>query len=73
MEKLAKAHEEWSHENILNEQKICELELEKRHANENFNITNKNLEYLKRNQKVLFKKRPVLKNYYQPSEKMKNY
>ena len=44
MEKFAKKHEAWSRQNILNEEKIKHLELEKHNANINFNITNKNME-----------------------------
>ena len=51
MEKFAKEHEAWSRENILNEEKIKHLELEKHNANINFNITNKNLAYLKKNER----------------------
>ena len=56
MEKFAKEHEAWSRENIENEQRIRHLHMEKHDANINFNITNKNLEYLKKNQKVLLTK-----------------
>ena len=41
MEKFAKEHEAWSRENILNEEKIKHLELEKHNANINFNMTKK--------------------------------
>ena len=73
MEKFAKEHEAWSKENILNEEKIKHLDLEKHNANINFNITNKNLDYLKKNQKVLLSSEPKFKNYYKPSEKMQTY
>ena len=56
MEKFAKDHEAWSRKNILNQEKIKHLELEKHNANINFNITNKNLAYLKKNEQVLLKK-----------------
>ena len=73
MEKFAKEHEAWSRENILNEEKIKHLEMEKHSANINFNITNKNLAYLKKNEQVLLKKEPKLYHYYKPSDKMQNY
>ena len=63
MGKFAKEHEAWSRENILNEEKIKHLEAEKRNANINFNITNKNLAYLKKNEQVLLKKEPKLSSY----------
>ena len=47
VEKYAREHEAWSRQNILNEEKIKHLEMEKHNANINFNITNKNLDYLK--------------------------
>ena len=73
MEKFAKDHEAWSRENILNEEKIKHLELEKHNANINFNLTNKNLAYLKKNELVLLKKEPKLTHYYKPSKKLQNY
>ena len=73
MEKFAKEHEVWSRENILNQEKIKHLELEKHHANVDFNITNTNLAFLKRNEQVLLKKEPQLKHYCQPSKKLQNY
>ena len=73
MEQFAKDHEAWSRENILNQEKIKHLELEKHQANVDFNITNKNLAFLKQNKKVLLKKEPQFHNYYQPSKKLQNY
>ena len=73
MEKFAKEHEAWSRENILNEKKIKHLELEKHNANINFNITNKNLAYLEKNEKVLLKREPKFTNFYKPSKKLQNY
>lgn len=73
MEKFAKDHEAWNRENVENEQRIRHLQMEKHDANVNFNITNKNLEYLKKNEKVLLKKEPNKSQYYQPSEKMQKY
>ena len=70
---IAKEHEAWSRQNILNEEKIKHLKLEKHNANINFNITNKNLEYLKKNKKMLFGSEPKFKEYYHPSVKMQNY
>ena len=72
MEKFAKEHEAWSKQNILNEEKIKQLELEKHNADINFIITNKNLEDLKKNKKML-PNEPKLKDYYHPSDKMQNY
>ena len=69
MEKFAKDHKAWSRENILNQEKMKHLELEKHHANVDFNITNKNLAFLKKNEQVLLRKEPQLKHYYQPSKK----
>ena len=69
MEAFAKAQEAWSRENILNEGKIKHLELEKHNANINFNITNKNLAYLKKNEQTLLKREPKLTHYYKPSQK----
>ena len=73
MEAFAKDHEAWSRQNILNQEKIKHLELEKHHANVDFNITNKNLAFLKQNEKVLLKKEPQFHTYYQPSKKLQNY
>ena len=73
MEKFAKEHEAWSRENILNEERIKHLELEKHNANINFNVTNKNLAYLKKNEQVLLKKEPKFMHYYKPSKKLQNY
>ena len=73
MEKFAKEHEAWSRQNILSEEKIKYLELEKHNANINFNIKNKNLDYLKKNQKMLLGSEPKFKNYYHPSDKMQTY
>ena len=73
MEKFAKEHEAWSRENIENEQRIRHLQMEKHDANVNFNITNKNLEYLKKVQKVLLNKEPKRSQFYQPSDKMQKY
>ena len=73
MEKFAKEHEAWSRQNILNEEKIKNLEMEKHNANINFNITNKNLDYLKKNQKILLRSEPKLKIFYKPNEKMQTY
>lgn len=73
MEKYARAHEEWNRENILQQQKIRHLAQEKHEANINFNITNKNLEYLKKIQRTHLKKEPKISDYYQPSKKMQNY
>ena len=73
MEKFAKEHEALCRQNTLNEEKIKHLELEKHNANINFNITNKNLDYLKNNQKTLLSSEPKFKNYYHPSEKMQTY
>ena len=73
MEKFAKEHGAWSRQNILNEEKIKHFELEKHNANINFNITNKNLEYLKKNEQVLLRKEPKFTHYYKPSEKMQKY
>ena len=73
MEKFAKDHEAWSRQNILNQEKIKHLELEKHWANVDFNITNKNLAFLKENEKVLLKKEPQFHNYYKPSKKLQNY
>ena len=58
MEKYARAHEAWNRENILQQQKIRHLAMEKHEANVNFNITNKNLEYLRKVQEVHLKKEP---------------
>ena len=49
----ARDHEAWNRENIENEERIRHLQMEKHDANVNFNITNKNLEYLKKNQEVI--------------------
>ena len=49
------------------------LAQEKHDANVNFNITNKNLEYLKKVQEVHLKKEPKKSHYYKPSQKMQNY
>ena len=68
MEQFAKEHEMWNRENIENEQRIRHLQMEKHDANVNFNITNKNLAYLKKVQEVHLKK-----DYYQPSQKMQKY
>ena len=73
MEKYARDHEAWSRENIENEQRIRHLQIEKHDANVNFNITNKNLEFPKRNQKVLKEKEPQKSHYIQPSQKMQKY
>ena len=73
MEKYTRDHEAWSRENILNQEKIEHLELEKHNANINFNITNKNLAYLKKNEEVLLKKEPKFTHYYKPSKKLQNY
>ena len=48
MEAFAKAHEAWSRENILNQEKIKHLELEKHQANVDFSITNKNLAFFEK-------------------------
>ena len=64
MEKYARAHEAWNRRNILNEQKIRHLEQEKHNANINFNITNKNLEYLRNTKEVLLRREPKLSHYY---------
>ena len=73
MEKYARAHEAWNRENILQQQKMRNLAWEKHDANVNFNITNKNLEYLKKVQQAHLKKEPKLSHYYQPNKKMQNY
>ena len=73
MEKYARDHEAWNRENIENEQRIRHLQMEKHDANINFNITNKNLAYLKKNQDVLKKKEPQKSHYIQPSQKMQKY
>ena len=73
MEQFTKEHEAWSRENILNQEKIKHLELEKHQANVDFNITNKNLAFLKKNEEVLLKKEPQFKHYYQPCKKLQNY
>ena len=73
MEKYAQEHEAWNRENIENEQRIRHLQMEKQDANVNFNITNKNLAYLKKVQEVLLKKEPKKSDYYQPSQKMQKY
>ena len=39
----------------------------------NFNITNKNLAYLKSNKKIFIKTEPKFKSYNKPSEKMQIY
>ena len=57
----------------MNEEKIKHLELEKHNANIDFNITNKNLAYFKKNKQVLLKREPKFTHYYKPSEKMQNY
>ena len=49
------------------------MEQEKHNANINFNITNKNLVYLKKNEQVLLKKKPKFTHYYKPSKKLQNY
>ena len=73
MEEFAKAHEMCNRENIENEQRIRHLQMEKHDANGNFNITNKNLAYLKKNQEHIKKKEPKKSDYYQPSQKMQKY
>ena len=73
MEKFAKEHEMWNRENIENEQRIRHLQMEKHDANVNFNITNKNLAYLKKVQEVHQKKEPKKNDYYQPSQKLQKY
>lgn len=73
MEKYTREHEAWSRQNILNEEKIKHLVMEKHQANVDFNITNKNLAFLKKNEQVLLKKEPKLSQYYHPSDKMQNY
>ena len=73
MGKFAKDHKAWSRQNILNQEKIKHLELEKHQANVDFNITNKNLAFLKENEKVLLRKEPQFHHYYQPSKKLQNY
>ena len=47
--------------------------MEKHDANVNFNITNKNLAYLKKVQEVHIKKEQQKSHYYQPSQKMQKY
>ena len=73
MEEFAKQHEMWNRENIENEQRIRHLQMEKHDANVNFNITNKNLAYLKKVQEVHQKKEPHKNDYYNPSQKMQKY
>ena len=72
MEQFAKEHEMWNTENIENEQRIRHLQMEKHDANVNFNITNKNLAYLKKVQEVHLKNEPKKTDYYQPSQKCKS-
>ena len=57
----------------MNEQKIRHLEQEKHNANINFNITNKNLEYLRKTKEVLIRNEPKFSNYCKPSPKMQKY
>ena len=73
MEKYARDHEAWNRANIEQQQKIRHLAQEKHEANVNFNITNKNLEYLRKIQEVHLKKEPKKSDYYKPSQKMQNY
>ena len=73
MEKYARDHEAWNRANIEQQQKLRHLAQEKHDANVNFNITNKNLEYLKKVQEHHLKKEPKKSDYYKPSQKMQNY
>ena len=73
LEQYTREHEAWTRQNILNQERIKHLELEKHQANVDFNITNKNLAFLKQNEKVLLKKEPQFHHYYQPSKKLQNY
>ena len=73
MELFAKEHEMWNRENIEIEQRIRHLQMEKHDAIVNFNITNKNLAYLKKVQEVHIKREPKKEHYYQPSQKMRKY
>ena len=73
MEEFAKQHEMWNRQSIENEQRIRHLQMEKHDANVNFNITNKNLAYLKKVQEAHLKKEPQKEHYYQPSSKMIKY
>lgn len=73
MEKYARDREMWNRENIETEQRIRHLQMEKHDANVNFNITNKNSAYLKKNQDLIKKKEPPKIQYYQPSQKMQKY
>ena len=47
--------------------------MEKHQANINFNITNKNLEYLKKVQQTHLRKEPQKSDYYKPSKKTQRY
>ena len=73
MEKYARDHEAWSRENIMNEEKIRHLEMDKQEANVNLDITNKSLDFSKKNQKVILKREPQKSQYHQPSERMQKY